>query len=205
MRRIAVGGRIVPLPRLPSPPPVFSTEHPADPIAQANTFTAAMTQPTFSDLLHTDPAGRPVLLPGVHPLSDLLQRDADGVLAAFLASQREDFRRVIAELEDPQHELHAQLAALRAQADAEGRPEFGRTLLFQTGGLGELFEDLHEHVMGHPVWRHPFFVRFFAGDFDRAQMVRAVDRHTEPAFEHLCVRAEQDCHRFHRLEGPIRS
>ncbi|WP_295456824.1 hypothetical protein [uncultured Thiodictyon sp.] len=36
--------------------------------------------------------------------------------------------------------------------------------------MRKLFEDLHNHVMDHPVWRHPFFVRVFKGDFDQARL-----------------------------------
>jgi len=33
-----------------------------------------------------------------------------------------------------------------------------------------MFLELHEHVMLHPVWRHPCFVRIFEGNFDRPQL-----------------------------------
>jgi pyrroloquinoline quinone (PQQ) biosynthesis protein C len=35
-----------------------------------------------------------------------------------------------------------------------------------------MFLELHDHVMDHPVWRHPFFVRVFNGDFTKEQLTR---------------------------------
>ena len=90
--------------------------------------------------------------PEVHPLADLLRRDVEGVLAAFLQSQREDFSRIVASVDAPESALHAVFAELDRLAP-------GR----RTMDLQALFLDLHEHVMGHPVWRHPFFARVFEG------------------------------------------
>lgn len=38
--------------------------------------------------------------------------------------------------------------------------------------LEELFIELHDHVMNHPVWLHPFFVRIFEGRFHQQQAER---------------------------------
>lgn len=124
----------------------------------------------FSDLLTISADGRPVLNDGVHPLPNLLELDAEAVLAAFKASQQADFAAVIADLGSPANPLRRSLDTLRGYAAAEAGNGFPDLALFQPGGLHELFVDLHDHVMDHPVWRHPFFVRIFKGDFDRAQL-----------------------------------
>ncbi|HEY0721525.1 MAG TPA: hypothetical protein VGE50_09755, partial [Gammaproteobacteria bacterium] len=61
---------------------------------------------------------------------------------------------------------------LRTIAEREPGNRFGSVALFQQGALREMFLDLHEHVMSHPVWRHPFFVRMFNGQFTHEQLQR---------------------------------
>ncbi|MGE5516682.1 MAG: hypothetical protein ACM31D_12760 [Bacteroidota bacterium] len=106
----------------------------------------------------------------VHPLPNLLELSAEGVLEAFRASQRTDFTRVVAEIEQPGAPLHDLFARLRRRVGADN--PFHRTALFQPGALQALFVELHDHVMSHPVWRHPFFVRVFEGRIDAVQAVR---------------------------------
>lgn len=128
------------------------------------------TRQSFSDLLTVAADGRPRLLPPVHPMPELLDMSAEEVLAAFKQSQRRDFAAVIDQFESPDNPLHAMLDRLRAIAAQDPANRFADLDLFRPGGLRELFETLHDHVMDHPVWRHPFFVRIFAGDFDEAQL-----------------------------------
>lgn len=89
----------------------------------------------------------------IHPLADLLDLSAEEVLTAFRASQQRDFLEIVAEANDPGSALHQTLSPLGAR------------------GLESLFLDLHDHVMSHPVWRHPFFVRVFEGRITPAQAV----------------------------------
>lgn len=98
----------------------------------------------------------------VHPLPHLLSLSAEGVVAAFVEAQRQDFSAVIAEAAAPGSALNAVFAELGGAGGAEG--------------LGGLFDDLHVHVMDHPVWRHPFFCRVFEGRITPAQ-VRAFALH----------------------------
>ena len=112
----------------------------------------------------------PLLPASVHPLPNLLDLSAEGVLEAFRASQRADFTRVVAEVEQPGAALHALFDRLRRRVGADN--PFQRTALFRPGALQGLFLDLHDHVMSHPVWRHPFFVRVFEGRIDTAQVAR---------------------------------
>ena len=123
----------------------------------------------FSDLLQIDAAGRPTLFPGIHPLPDLLNLTADQVLEQFLESQRRDFEQVTGDLENPENPLRRMFSELAAIAGPDNR--FQQIPLFRPGALQTLFLELHEHVMQHPVWRHPFFVRFFQGEFDQAQLL----------------------------------
>jgi hypothetical protein len=127
---------------------------------------------TFSDLLEILPDGTPRILKNVHHLQDLLQMDAEEVLARFKQDQVADFRRVIKELDDESNPLNRQFSALRAIAEKEPGNPFLETALFKTGELERMFLDLHNHVMDHPVWRHPFFIRVFSGDIDREQLAR---------------------------------
>lgn len=103
----------------------------------------------------------------VHPLPELLDLSAEQVLDSFRASQRADFTRVVAEVERPGAPLHALFDRLRRRVGADN--PFQGAALFRPGALEALFLDLHDHVMSHPVWRHPFFVRVFEGRLDVAQ------------------------------------
>ncbi|HKJ76797.1 MAG TPA: hypothetical protein VKA64_06295, partial [Gammaproteobacteria bacterium] len=128
---------------------------------------------SHSDVAVTDLAdrledGRLRLRPEVHPMPDLMELDAEQVLERFRQSQQEDFERAIGDLDDPDNDLYRLFAGLREAGGPENA--FTRTALFREGALRHLFLDLHEHVMGHPVWRHPFFVRMFEGRFTRDQL-----------------------------------
>ncbi|HEX9802265.1 MAG TPA: hypothetical protein VGB35_03340 [Gammaproteobacteria bacterium] len=126
----------------------------------------------FSDLLEILPDGTPRVLADVHHLPDLLQMDAEAVLARFKQDQVGDFKRVIRELDDPHNALNRQFSRLREIAERQPGNPFNQTALFNPGALEGMFLELHDHVMDHPVWRHPFFVRVFNGDFTREQLTR---------------------------------
>jgi pyrroloquinoline quinone (PQQ) biosynthesis protein C len=137
-------------------------------------MSAPTTAPTalFSDLLEILPDGTPRVLPDVHHLPDLLQLDAEAVLARFKQDQVNDFKRVIKELDDPHNALNRQFSRLREIAEKQPGNPFNQTALFNPGALEGMFLELHDHVMDHPVWRHPFFVRVFNGDFTKEQLTR---------------------------------
>lgn len=125
----------------------------------------------FSDLAAILPDGSTRLPEAVHPMADLLELSAEEVLARFKHSQQQDFSTVIGELEDPANPLHRMLHELRAIAAGQPGNPFPHNRLFEAGALQAMFLDLHNHVMDHPVWRHPFFVRVFEGRFSREQLV----------------------------------
>jgi len=125
---------------------------------------------TFSDLLELGTGNGPRLLPGVHPIPDLLSLGAEEVLESFRESQIRDFTQVIGALEGEDNPLHRLFGEMRAIAEKDPANRFNELELFKPGALQAMFMQLHEHVMMHPVWRHPCFVRIFEGDFERAQL-----------------------------------
>jgi hypothetical protein len=133
-----------------------------------------ITQPSparpFSDLLSISADGRPRVLPSVHHLEALLEMDAEAVLERFKQDQVADFRKVVQALKDPANPLYTQFAELRRIAEQQGDNPFLKTALFDPDALEAMFLSLHDHVMAHPVWRHPFFVRVFNGEITRAQL-----------------------------------
>ena len=134
----------------------------------------------------------------VHSLPNLLDLSAEEVLDSFRRSQAEDFVRLIAEVETPDSPLFRLFDDLRSRVPA-GNP-FHRTALFRPGALRDLFFELHDHVMSHPVWRHPFFLRVFAGRFDRAQATTfAVHYFNQIKNTRQCVALAAG--RFHGLMG----
>ncbi len=128
--------------------------------------------PAFSDLLTRSPDGTLLLNDGVHPMPNLLSMDAEEVLKAFKSSQQRDFSAVIGQLEAPDNPLNRLLNELRAIAQKEPDNRFQDLDIFQPDALRTLFSELHNHVMDHPVWRHPFFVRVFKGDFNESQLAQ---------------------------------
>ncbi len=128
----------------------------------------------FSDLLEILPDGTPRLPGNVHHLSDLLQMDAEAVLARFKQDQVTDFKKVIGELDDPRNSLNQQFSALREIAENQPGNPLTRTAAFNPAALEAMFLELHDHVMEHPVWRHPFFIRIFNGEFTKEQLTRFV-------------------------------
>lgn len=134
----------------------------------------------------------------VHPLSNLLRLDASGVLAAMRESQRADFLYTAGDVERQHSPLRRLFDGVAARADADNA--FRRIALFQRGALGKMFLDLHDHVMSHPVWLHPFFVRVFEGRFDADQAAAfAVHYFNQVKNTRQCVALAIG--RFHSLMG----
>ncbi|MGE4281324.1 MAG: hypothetical protein AB7G62_17195 [Magnetospirillum sp.] len=123
----------------------------------------------FSDLMVAGNVGMQVPQ-DVHPLPNLLELSAEQVLHAFRDSQRSDFSAIIGDMDKPGSGLHQVFADMAARVGPDN--PFHRTALFRPGALEQLFLDLHDHVMSHPVWRHPFFVRVFQGGIDLAGLRR---------------------------------
>lgn len=124
----------------------------------------------FSDLLEIHPGTVPVLHSGVHPLPNLLSLTADEVLESFRESQVRDFTQVIGALQGDDNPLHRLFGEMQAIAEKDPHNRFNDLELFKPGALQAMFMELHEHVMQHPVWRHPCFIRIFEGDFEQTQL-----------------------------------
>lgn len=123
----------------------------------------------FSDLI-VSTGGVSRVPESVHPMANLLDVSAEQLLDAFRDSQRADFSAIIGDMDKPGSALHQVFAEMAERVGADN--PFHRTALFRPGALAALFLDLHDHVMSHPVWRHPFFVRVFQGDIDLAGLRR---------------------------------
>ncbi len=123
-------------------------------------------------LYYHDESGRLLVPEAVHHLPSLLLMSPEAILDAFRASQQEDFTAMLAGLARPDTDLGAVMAELRALAGPDN--PFRRTPVGQEDPeqLRALFLDLHDHVMAHPVWRHPFFLRLFAGPLTEDQIQR---------------------------------
>lgn len=126
----------------------------------------------FSDLLTETADGTPRLLDEVHPLPNLLSLEAEEVFHQFKISQQKDFSDMIVDMQNPENPLNQMLDELRNIAEKEDGNRFNELDLFRPGALQELFLELHNHVMEHPVWLHPFFLRIFKGDFNQQQLTR---------------------------------
>lgn len=123
----------------------------------------------LTDLVISTDRG-PRLPASVHHLPDLLELSAEAVLDRFKASQEADFGAVVTALDRSDDPLRRLFQSVR---DVGGDDtDFARSIVFQPGGLSNLFQDLHGHVMAHPVWRHPFFLRVFEGPLSRAEVGR---------------------------------
>lgn len=120
-----------------------------------------------SALAHRD-GGRLRLPPEIHHLPDLLDRTPEQVLEAFRTSQIADFGAVVGQMGTKGEPLAAFFADLRALVP-DDHP-FARLRYLQPAALHDLFLDLHDHVMSHPVWLHPFFTRFFRAEFTAEQL-----------------------------------
>jgi hypothetical protein len=128
------------------------------------------TERIFSDLLKNDLTTGPLLLPGVHPLPNLLTLDVEEVLAEFRRSQLEDFTAILSDLDASDSSLYHIFEELLTIAAKDPDNRLTSLSIFQPGAMQALFVDLHDHVMSHPVWRHPCFVRIFKADFKRDQL-----------------------------------
>ncbi len=105
-----------------------------------------------------------------HPLANLLELSAGEILESYRKSQTEEFRSVLRQVKSSEGDLTSEIPLLREYLSHRRVDGLGKRLNAHV--LEELFLHVHEHVMGHPVWEHPFFVRVAAGDLDVAQLRR---------------------------------
>ncbi|HEY0521866.1 MAG TPA: hypothetical protein VGD08_00650 [Stellaceae bacterium] len=116
------------------------------------------------------PGGKFRLPPHIHPMPDLLQHSAEEVVAIYRENQYRDFMNVFGRIERDGVSLIEEVPVLARALARHPDTEIVRTL--SIGRLRELFAELHDHVMEHPVWLHPFFIRFFDGNFTHEELQR---------------------------------
>jgi hypothetical protein len=113
------------------------------------------------------PVGPSAAITFGHPLPNLLQLSAGEILHAYRKSQTEEFTNVLRQVRGCA-DLTSEIPLLKDYL-AHFRAEGLRRRL-STGVLEDLFLHMHEHVMAHPVWEHPFFVRVAAANVNSAQL-----------------------------------
>ncbi len=118
-----------------------------------------------SDLFIRNDDGTLRLPAEVHPLPNLLEMQPEEILRWFTHSQRKDFEAAIARMTAKHHPLKGALGF--AHLSAEEGERLARRITPER--LAGLFRELHDHVMDHPVWRHPFFLRIFRAEFTLPQ------------------------------------
>jgi hypothetical protein len=104
----------------------------------------------------------------VHPLPNLCAMSAAEILAAYRASQFKDVKETLARVRSDAHDLTQEIGILKRYLAVYPNASFRRRL--QTDAIERLFRRMHEHVMSHPVWIHPFFVRMAEGDMTLEQL-----------------------------------
>lgn len=103
---------------------------------------------------------------GIPPSEKL--KNADEILQRFRSSQRRDFEMALRASSLQGRSLLDAIPQLEMIARSSGDDLLDQRL--DVDNLSKLFGELHDHVMGHPVWTHPFFQRFSTGDFSKQQL-----------------------------------
>jgi hypothetical protein len=104
----------------------------------------------------------------IHPLPDLCSMSAPEILAAYRASQFRDVKETLARVRFDAQDLTQEIGVLKRYLTVYPNASFQRRL--HTDVIEQLFLRMHEHVMSHPVWIHPFFARMAAGDMTLEQL-----------------------------------
>jgi hypothetical protein len=93
---------------------------------------------------------------------------APEILAAYRTSQFNDVKETLARVRCDANDLTQEIGILKRYLAAYPNASFHRRL--HTDSIEQLFRRMHEHVMSHPVWVHPFFVRMAEGDITLEQL-----------------------------------
>ncbi len=131
----------------------------------------------------------------LHPFPELLALSPDAILTRYRVQQRREFEAAFQRLVDEGGLLPA-LPRLRTLLQAAPDNPVGRNL--DAHRMQALCSDMHEHVMAHPVWLHPFFRRFFDGAMTRDQAARFLSHYLNQVKNtRQCLALV--CGRFHSL------
>jgi hypothetical protein len=105
-----------------------------------------------------------------HPLPNLLELTAEEILAHCCKSQQLQFTSTLHHVRHCAAEVTSGIPLLRRYLACYPSESLRQRL--STDALEHLFLEMHDHVMAHPVWLHPFFVRIAAGDINLEQLKR---------------------------------
>lgn len=131
-----------------------------------------MTSRTTADAMEST-IESPVRIFG-HPLADLLELSAGRILDYYKKSQAREFMGALQRVRAGGGDLASEVPLLGAYLSRVTASTVRARL--SIGVLEELFLRMHDHVMAHPVWTHPFFARVAAGKLSSIQL-RCFARH----------------------------
>jgi len=106
--------------------------------------------------------------PAFHPWPGLLSMSSDEILNTYRKSQLTDILSAFALLGRRGSTLIADIDILERYFAAFPNEELLQRLQLDT--IQNLFKELHDHVMRHPVWIHPVFRRFVEGNVTYDQL-----------------------------------
>jgi pyrroloquinoline quinone (PQQ) biosynthesis protein C len=103
-----------------------------------------------------------------HPLPNLCEMTAAEILAAYRTSQFNDVKQTLARVRSDAQDLTQEIGILKRYLAVHPHASFQQRLHIDT--IEKLFRRMHDHVMSHPVWVHPFFVRMAEGNMTLGQL-----------------------------------
>lgn len=111
----------------------------------------------------------------IHPYADLLNVSPEDVLEFYRQQQRRDFLAFCETLSQEGQTVMDRVPGLKHLPRTSAKDALEGALSREA--LTSVFTELHDHVLGHPVWLHPFFRRFFAAEFDEPQLRRFLSQY----------------------------
>jgi hypothetical protein len=103
-----------------------------------------------------------------HPLAQLLEMSAPDILESYRMSQLRDFTATLRKAAAGTGQITDQIKILQQYLQSHSADDFRLKMGFDT--VEKLFLRAHDHVMSHPVWLHPFFVRIVEGPVTLEQL-----------------------------------
>jgi hypothetical protein len=105
-----------------------------------------------------------------HPLPNLLELSAHEILACCRKSQQLEFMSTLRQVRRGGGDMSSEIPLLRRYLSCYPSERLRQRL--NANVLEQLFLRVHTHVMDHPVWVHPCFVRIAKGDIDKEQLTQ---------------------------------
>jgi len=107
-----------------------------------------------------------------HPLPNLLELSAAEILDSCRKSQARELTSTLRQARAGEGGIAASIPILRQYMAAYPAESLALRQRLDAAALERLFLRMHDHVMTHPVWVHPFFVRICTGDISVEQLKR---------------------------------